>query len=217
MPISVLICGKGPLADAVSRSPLGRDDVQRHRADSPAAALAAAPKVSPRLVLVDRELPGVAGLIRQLRITPPTVLASIVIVAGSDFDAREIELLEVGANAVLRFPPDAEWEARLERLLSVPVRKQLRIKADLTFQGLFGDNEMAGRTLNVSRTGMLIECHADAQIGERFGFKLHFGFDDVVEGQARVVRFAGPHQFGCEFFDLEPWAQRKVEMYVERG
>lgn len=217
MPITVLICGKGPLADALSRTPLGREDIQRHRAETPAAAMAAAPKVAPRLVLIDRDLSGVSGLIRQLRTTPPTVLASIVVVAGSDFDPTEIELLEQGANAVLRFPPDAEWEQRLERLLSVPVRKQLRIKADLTFQGLFGDSEMTGRTLNVSRTGMLIECHADAQIGERFGFKLHFGFDDVVEGQARVVRFAGPNQFGCEFFDLEPWAQRKVELYIEKG
>lgn len=217
MPLDVLICGTGPVSDTIHETPLGRSDLKRHRAENSAAALSLAPKVAPRLVLIDRAIDRGADLVQKLRKTPPTTDSSIVIVADDDFAPIELDMLEQGANAVLRLPPGPEWEERLARLLDVPVRKQIRVRADLEFAGELDNRRISGRTLNVSKTGMLIECDTEANVGEPIRFKLEIGYDDAIEGTARIVRIAGKGQYGCEFLEMDAWARKKVELYVQRA
>jgi hypothetical protein len=217
MALSVLICGSGPISDALRETPLGRGALQRHVAPRAAAAAGAATKVKPRLILVDRGLPGASELILKLRKTPPTIGSSIVVVAQGDFDTDELAMLENGANAVLRFPPGPDWEERLQRMLDVPVRKQVRVKADFEFAGEFENQKATGRVINLSRTGMLMECNVALSVGEPFVFKLEVGYDDIIEGKARLVRIAGPKQYGCEFLDMDAWAAKKIEIYVDQA
>jgi CheY-like chemotaxis protein len=214
--LSVLICAAaGPVADDLHASPVWRDDVERHKADSLHAGLSLAVAAQPNLVVIDRDLPRAEKLVQEIRANAQTAGCSIVVVATGDSQPLEVELLEAGANAILRHPPDAGWEERLGRLLRVPTRRNLRLHVDLEVQGYFGAEQHTGRALNVSRTGMLLECPAAARVGDELAFSLHLSMDMSVKGSARVVRMAGANRYGCEFLAMEAWDARRFEHFLE--
>ena len=62
---------------------------------------------------------------------------------------------------------------------------------------------------------MLMECNVALSVGEPFVFKLEIGYDDVIEGKARLVRIAGKGQYGCEFLEMDAWSAKKIEIYVD--
>ena len=41
--------------------------------------------------------------------------------------------------------------------------------------------------------------------------------ETVVAGSARVVRLAGPRQYGCEFTGMDPADARRLQIYIERS
>lgn len=213
---SVLICAAaGPVADDLHASPVWRDDVERHKADSLHAGLSLAVAAQPNLVVIDRDLPRAEKLVQEIRANEKTTACSIVVVATGDSQPAELELLQAGANAILRHPPDADWEERLGRLLRVPTRRNLRLHVDLEVEGHFGTEQHTGRVLNVSRTGMLLDCPADAKVGDELKFALHISMDMTIKGVARVVRMAGPNKHGCEFVSMEAWDARRFEHFLE--
>lgn len=213
---SVLLCAAaGPVADDLLASPVWRDGVERHKADSMHAALSLSVAAQPTLVVIDRDLPRAEKLVQEIRANAKTAGCSIVVVASGDSQPVEVELLEAGANAILRHPPSGDWEERLGRLLRVPTRRNLRLHVDLEIEGLFGAERHTGRVLNVSRTGMLLECPAPAKVGDEIRFGLHLSMDMTVTGVARVVRLAGTNKYGCEFISMGEWDARKFQHYLE--
>jgi CheY-like chemotaxis protein len=213
---SVLICATaGPVADDLHASPVWRDGVDRHNAESMQAALTLSVAAKPALVVIDRDLPKAERLVLELRGNAATSGCSIVIVATGDSQPAEVALLEAGANAVLRHPPSPEWEERLGRLLSVPARRNLRMHVDLEVESFLGSEHYQGRVQNISRTGMLVEVPLKARIGDELRFKLHLSIDMSVAGLARIVRLAGAHRYGCEFRDVNAWDARRLEHFLE--
>lgn len=213
---SVLICAAaGPVADDLHASPVWRDGVERHKADSLHTGLSLAVAAQPNLVMIDRDLPRAEKLVQEIRANEKTAGCSIVVVATGDSQAAELELLEAGANAILRHPPDGDWEERLGRLLRVPTRRNLRMHVDLEVEGYFGAEQHTGRVLNVSRTGMLLECPAAAKVGDELKFAVHISMDMAIKGVARVVRMAGTNKYGCEFASMEAWDARRFEHFLE--
>jgi len=214
--LSVLICAAaGPVADDLHASPVWRDGVDRHKADSLHTGLSLAVAARPTLVVIDRDLPRAEKLVLEIRANAQTAGCSIVVVATGDSQPGELELLEAGANAILRHPPNGEWEERLGRLLRVPTRRNLRMHADLQVEGQFGTEQHTGRALNVSRTGMLLDCPAAARVGDEIRFDLHLSMDMSVKGTARVVRMAGANKYGCEFANMEAWDARRFEHFLD--
>src|SRR5438034_9723846 len=122
--VSALICAHADLEKDLGQTLLWRQDVDRHVVGRLEEARMMAVAARPSIVVVDRDLPWSERLIQALREDPATRGLSIVVVARGDFDPREVELLESGANAVLRLPADSEGDRRLQRLVSVPVRKE---------------------------------------------------------------------------------------------
>ncbi|HET7292667.1 MAG TPA: PilZ domain-containing protein [Vicinamibacteria bacterium] len=213
---SVLICAAaGPVADDLHSSPVWRDDVERHKADSVQSALTLSVAARPALVVVDRDLPKAERLVQELRGNSVTSGCSIVVVAAGDPQPLEVALLEAGANAVLRHPPSPDWEQRLGRLMSVPTRRTIRMHVDLELEGYFGTEHHQGRVQNISRTGMLVEVPVAAGIGDQLRFKLHLSMDMTVGGTAGIVRLAGPNRYGCEFREIAAWDARRLEHYLE--
>jgi hypothetical protein len=214
--LSVLICAAaGRVADDLHASPVWREGVERHKADSLHAGLSLAVAARPTLVVIDRDLPRAEKLVQEIRANAQTAGCSIVVVATGDSQPGEVELLEAGANAILRHPPGEDWEERLGRLLRVPARRNLRMHVDLEAEGYFGVEKHTGRALNVSRTGMLLECPAAARVGDELQFDLHLSMDMTVKGRARVVRMAGANRYGCEFVSMDEWDARKFQHYLE--
>lgn len=200
---TVLICGREIFVQELAGSPVWRDDLERVIANDASQGATMAVAAKPVLVVVDRDMARAEYLIQKLRGEADTQKTSIVIVAAGAMQHDELGMLSAGANALLRLPPGPEWDSCIERLLSVPTRKQTRVGVTLAFEATFGTEHVEGQILNLSLTGMLVECPAQLGIGDelQFGFQLH-GFETStgeIRGSAHVVRFAGPKRYGSEF------------------
>src|SRR5688572_22553568 len=144
---SVLICvpsGPRQLKETV----LWRHDVDREEARRQDDALALAHNQHFDLIGVDHGLPDAVCLVRSLRTDPATRGHSIAVVMGDDFDAHDLEMLEAGANAILRPPIDAQWDERLSRLMRVPPRRAGRFPVEVKVELMAGvSGVLAGAVL----------------------------------------------------------------------
>ncbi|HEU5319771.1 MAG TPA: hypothetical protein VFX28_03145, partial [Methylomirabilota bacterium] len=163
-----LICAQVDLASDLEGTALWREGLDRLTAATPEQARAMAAAARPELVLIDRDLPRAAALVATLRQDAATRRASIAVIARGDFEASELELLEAGANAVLRLPAGPDWDERLTRLITVPLRRDARFPVHFRVQALLpGSDTLPATALNVSRSGLLLEARLGAlAVGE---------------------------------------------------
>jgi DNA-binding response OmpR family regulator len=212
----LLICAPSGLEAELRGTPLWRSDMERHLAASLEEAQTLVRSVSPDLVVVDRDLPRAPELVAALRADAATRRSSIVVVARGDHDPLEIELLEVGANAVLRLPPGPEWEVRLRALLAVPLRRQARLEVHLQVEGFrAGGVPVEGMALDLSQTGMLLEVRTALRPGDDLDLRFHTPDRVLVEARARVVRQAGPARYGVQFASLGTAEKERIRRFVE--
>src|SRR5687767_5542159 len=121
-----LICSPLSMEEDLSTTTIWREGVERHTALTADEAIRRAGEMQVNIVLIDRDMTGADRVVAALRRDVRTRRTSIVIIARGELDPIEVELLEAGANAILRLPAGPEWEERLERLIQVPVRRELR-------------------------------------------------------------------------------------------
>src|SRR5687767_10911958 len=126
MPAVLFATTKPLLAEELQGTVLGRLGVERYSAQGLEEAQMMALAAPPELVLVDRDLPRAEELILRLRADDATRDLSLAVFARGEFEPSEVALLEAGANALLRLPVDAEWDQRLVKLMSVPLRRDAR-------------------------------------------------------------------------------------------
>jgi len=216
--VSVLICTHSELENDLGQTLLWRDDVERHLASRLEEARMLAVAAQPSLVVVDRDLPWAGRLVTALREEPSTRGLSIVVVARGEFDPGEVELLESGANAILRLPVDADGDRRLERLVNVPVRKDARLSVSFrvdTFAEGAGGIEPA-LALNLSLSGMLLEATVPLRVGQpvELSFPLR-GEDPAVRARGRVVRVAGATRYGIEFTEVDDGLTARLREFLD--
>jgi hypothetical protein len=217
MPDVVICAGESVVRD-LEASPVCRRGLNRHVAGSSEAGLATAVKVKPQMVVIDRDLARAESLVGQLRSRAETRNCSIVIVAQGDFVTEELGLLTAGANAVLRLPPDPDWEPRIERLLHVPTRKETRVPVSLSFEARLRNEKVPGRVVNLSMTGMLVECTAALAVGSQVTFSFEMaGFETStgeVEGRGRIVREAGRNRYGVLFTSIDEVGRELLRRFL---
>jgi hypothetical protein len=213
---AVLICSHGDVQRDLGGTLLWRDGIERQVVTKMEEARMLAVAGRPRLVVVDRDLPWATRFVTALREDASTRGLSIVAIARGDFDAAEVELLECGANAILRLPAGPEWSDRLQRLLEVPVRKETRFPVSFQVEAASnGSGPANAQALNLSASGMLIETAAP--LGLREEVHLQFGLPVSVETLrvgGQVVRLASASQFGVEFRDVAPEVSRRIQGYL---
>jgi CheY-like chemotaxis protein len=211
-----LICSEVDLASDLEKTVLGRGGVERLNASSADQARLMAVAARPELVLIDRDLPRAAALVAALRQEPATRRASIAVLARGDFLPAEVELLESGANAVLRLPPQSDWDERVRQLIEVPVRREARFPVSFTVVAFLDPGTpVSGTALNVSRNGLLLETRLDAlDVGAEVDLRLELPPGTPLSAQGRVVRQAGPGQFGLQFTGLDGAARQRVDAFV---
>jgi CheY-like chemotaxis protein len=212
MPI-VLICSPSAADADLAHTLLWRHDVERHQASGYEQALSLAVAASPDLTLIDRELPRALELMRALRNDAKTRRTSLVVMAKGDFDPSEVELLEAGANAILRLPAQAEWDERLDRLLNIPARREARFDVAFTVEATFDGETASGIALNLSAHGLLLETKAGLKAGDWLAFRFPLP-RATVSGRGRVVRLAGAGRFGVYFESVEADGRAHVEAYI---
>jgi PilZ domain-containing protein len=214
---AVLICTHAEDLEAdLGGTLLWREGIERRVVAKMEEARMLAVAARPRLVVIDRDLPWAARIVSALRDDPSTRGLSLVVVARGDFDAAEVELLECGANAILRLPAGPEWNERLERLMDVPVRKETRFPVSFGVEASSNGGEVANaQALNLSASGMLIETECALKVLDEV--QLQFGLPvtiDPMRVAGQVVRLAAPSQFGVEFRSLRPEESRRIQGYL---
>jgi CheY-like chemotaxis protein len=219
MPVA-LICSASALDEELSQTVLSREGVLRHTVSSAEDVLKKAIELKPDIVLLDRDVPGAERLVVSLRREPSTRRTSIVVVARGELDPVEVELLEAGANGILRLPVAPDWDERIERLMLVPVRREVRLSVGFEVEARTGSAiESASATaLNVSISGMLIDSTFPLHIGDDLDFAFQLpGSAVTIRGCGRVVRQAGRTQFGVEFYGIEGEGRDLIAAWVASG
>jgi len=215
---SALICTQWSLDVELAETLLWRDEIERRFVGDVEAALASARASKPDIAVVDRDLPEAARLVRELRQDSRTRRLSIVVVARTDFESVEVDLLEAGANAVFRLPAGPEWDDRLVRLVAVPVRGEARLPVQFELEARMatGVHAAVAMAINLSVSGILIETDFDLHVGDDVDLRFHLPeMETTVVGCGRVVRHAGRRRYGIEFYGLEGEGSEAVERYVE--
>lgn len=213
-----LLCCEADLEADLRGTVLWRADFERHLARRLEDAQLMALTETPELVVVERELSWAPELVRVLRADPLTRAVSIAVVTRGEFNPREVELLEAGANAVLRLPVGPDWDERLSRLAHVPTRAEARCGVDFEVDATVrqGAPSLRGVALDLSTTGMLLQSPVELSVGEDVDFRFHLpGAGPLVAGCGRVVRQAGERRYGVEFYGLEGQGSEDVRRYVE--
>ncbi len=203
---TVLICSSFPIDDHLEGTVVWGDHVERESVSSADEASKRLARGDVNLVLIQRDLSGAVRLVSSLRRRGSTRRMSVAIVAPEEFDPGEVELLEAGANAILRSPTSPEWDERLTRLLEVPVRMQVRfpVNLEILVQAGAAVETFSASARNLSVSGMLLGSSQALRIGEDLDF--HFvtpGDEAPVRGSGRVVRLAEHNSYGIEFYGLE--------------
>ncbi|HEY3120149.1 MAG TPA: PilZ domain-containing protein [Vicinamibacteria bacterium] len=213
MPL-VLICSREPEIEAeLAPTVAARAGAERRVATSFDDALALAHTTRPDVVLIDRDLPEGVRLVAALRGDAATRDLSIAVVARGDFDAAEVDYLEMGANAVLRLPPDAEWDQRLGRLLGIPVRRDVRLQLVVGLESAPAGAAPA-TALNLSVRGLLLDTRASLQVGEAVDVVLRLpDGEDALSVRGRVVREAGGGRYGIEFESLDDGTAERIRRF----
>ena len=217
---TVVIGSTSPFDDELGQTVLSREDVVRHWVQSADEVLSTASLLKPDLILLDRDLPFADRAVTGLRRDRGTRRTSIVVIARGELDPIEVELLEHGANAILRLPVAPDWDERLDRLMEVPIRRESRLAVNFEVEARTGSGvETAGAlALNISTSGMLMDTPFPLHIGDDVDFCFHLpGIEGVageVRGCGRVVRQAGRTQFGVEFYGVEGDGRDRIAAWV---
>jgi hypothetical protein len=97
------------------------------------------------------------------------------------------------------------------------VRREARFPVQFRVQALLQDcDTLRATALNVSRNGLLLETRLGAlAVGEEVDLEaLLPGDEEPLPAQGRVVRQAGPGQFGVQFLRLCDEARQRIESFV---
>lgn len=215
----VLICSTAEIEPALTETMLWRQEFKRRFARTLEEAHRAALAARPAIVLVDRDLPWAVDVVKAIRQDAATRSCSLAIVARGDFQAAELELLEAGANAVLRLPADAEWDKRLARLLQVTARREARVPIHLQLEATLGPEEpFTARTVNVSETGLLVQSAIPLGLGRELDFAFQLpGTSGLISGRARVARLASRGGYGLEFTDLDGEILERLRAFLREA
>lgn len=158
---------------------------------------------------------------REIRGDDTTRHISLLLVCDRDKHEHGDLCLSAGCNDVIFRPlQKPELDQKVERLTSIPVRRQLRtitkIEVSLEKDGRF----VLGRSVNISSTGILIEV--DRMLPQDGPVRLHFYLPadpKPLQVLAEVLRaeFNGPHsKYGMRFIDPSADDRERISRYVHR-
>lgn len=210
-----LLCTTVDLSADLGHTCLWRFGMERRTARSLSDARAAAAVARPDIVIVDRDLPEALPIIKAFRADAATRGISIAVVARDDFDPTELELLQSGANAILRLPAGREWDERFMKLIDVPVRREVRFDVQLHVQCGFQGEPLHGSAVNLSVSGMLLATPAKLAMGDDVEVDFVLPSGDGVHVVGRVVRLASPGKYGVQFDHVDVEAPERIRRFVQ--
>ena len=158
---------------------------------------------------------------REIRADQTTRGTSLLLVVDREHQNHADLCLSAGCNDVIYRPLQRrELDQKVERLTSIPVRRQLRtitkIEVSLEKNGRF----ILGRSINISANGMLLEV--DRVLPGDGSVVVHFyipGDPKPLQMEAAVLRaeFAGTMaKYGVQFVNISDEERERIDRYVHR-
>jgi CheY-like chemotaxis protein len=158
---------------------------------------------------------------REIRGDAATRGISLLLVCDREHDEYGDLCLSAGCNDVIFRPlQKPELDEKVERLTSIPVRRQLRtitkIEVSLEKNGRF----VLGRSVNISSTGILVEV--DRMLPQEGPLRLHFylpGDPKPLQLLAEILRaeFSGSMpKYGMRFLQTTEEERARIARYVHR-
>jgi two-component system, OmpR family, alkaline phosphatase synthesis response regulator PhoP len=202
---------------------LRRRDMQIMTALAGSEGLTKAKMEKPNLIIFGFDLFDMSApdFCREIRSNEETRAISLLLVCDRDHHEHGDLCLSAGCNDVIFRPlQKPELDQKVERLTSIPVRRQLRtitkIEVSLEKNGRF----LLGRSVNISSTGILVEV--DRVLPQEGPMRLHFYLPadpKPLQIMAEVLRaeFSGPKgKYGMRFLDLTDDDRERISRFVHR-
>lgn len=177
-----------------------------------------------------------AGLIVGMPLPDGDLVALLAAIRKSAFSSRTFvavlhppeladeaqKLLALGADQLLGWDATAsEYESFVAAALGVPPRHGVRLPVRLRVSLVTGGELLPANTENVSRTGMLVECHGSLLVGDRARFSITLdGGSPPIEGTGEIVRVADPafdgiEGYGVHFREITGNGASRLEVLLE--
>jgi CheY-like chemotaxis protein len=202
---------------------LRRRDMQIMTALAGTEGLVKARMEKPNLIIFGYDLFDMSApeFCREIRGDDGTRAISLLLVCDRKHYEHGDLCLSAGCNDVIFRPlQKPELDEKVERLTSIPVRRQLRtitkIEISLEKDGRF----LLGRSVNISSTGILLEV--DRVLPQEGPLRLHFYLPSdpkPLSVLAEVLRaeFSGARgKYGMRFLDLNEEDRERVSRFVHR-
>lgn len=202
---------------------LRRRDMQIKTALAGSEGLARAREEKPNLIIFGFDLFDMTApeFCREIRNDAATRSISLLLVCDRTQQDHGDLCLSAGCNDVIFRPlQKPELDEKVERLTSIPVRRQLRtitkIEISLEKNGRF----VLGRSVNISSSGILVEV--DRMLPHEGPVRLHFYLPAdprPLQIVAEVLRaeFAGSmSKYGMRFVDPTEEDRQRISRYVHR-
>src|SRR4029077_5630670 len=213
------IISASDLSADLGRTVLWRSDIERAFAPDIDRALEAMGTIVPNLVVLDAAPADAPGAIRRLREDPETRPAAIAAVSRHPFLADADILRAAGANVVIPLQADPTlWDARLDELLRVPRRREVRIPVRLeTWSRVADDGDVVeGNALNISVNGLLFESPIPLEVGVKLDLRFRLPtHDGELQALGEVVRQDDRPRSGIKFLVLRGEAREAIRTFVE--
>jgi CheY-like chemotaxis protein len=202
---------------------LRRRDMQIMTALAGSEGLTKARMEKPNLIIFGYDLFDMSApeFCREIRGDDSTRAISLLLVCDRDRHEHGDLCLSAGCNDVIFRPlQKPELDAKVERLTSIPVRRQLRtitkIEISLEKDGRF----LLGRSVNISSTGILLEV--DRVLPQEGPVRLHFYLPAdpkplAVLAEVLRAEFSGARgKYGMRFIDMNEEDRERVSRFVHR-
>ena len=202
---------------------LRRRDMQIMTALAGSEGLAKARMEKPNLIIFGFDLFDMTApeFCREIRAHDDTRAISLLLVCDRDHSEHGDLCLSAGCNDVIFRPlQKPDLDQKVEKLTSIPVRRQLRtitkIEVSLEKNGRF----VLGRSINISSTGMLLEV--DRMLPQDGPMRLHFylpGDPRPLQILAEVLRaeFVGStSKYGMRFMAPTEEDCERIARFVHR-
>lgn len=178
---------------------------------------------NPQLIIFGYDLFDMTGpeFCREIREQEATRSISLLMICDKDKPEQGDVCVAAGCNDLIYRPLQRrELDAKVEKLTSIAVRRQLRtitkIEVSMEKNGRF----VLGRSINISAGGMLLEV--DRVLSADGAVRIHFylpGDARPLQLEAEILRaeFSGTMaKYGLRFINLEAADKERIEHFVYR-
>lgn len=223
-PPSILLVDGSPGTLMFQETILRRQDKTVSSVNSGGQALLRMQAHKPSLVMFGFELADMTApeLCRDVRNTREIQSTSLLFVADSGRQADADLCMAAGCNDVIYRPLSAlELDAKIARLIAIPVRKDFRTLTRLKVE--FEPQKGAvvlGHSLNLSASGMLIEAETVLPPEAIVHIHFHLNVDNQpLEIESRIVRAefsGGSPRYGVTFTNLAEAQRERIAAFISR-